>query len=190
MTWIVICIVLLAAFGPVLWLLPSPRDRRLAALRARARAEGLVVELKHLPKLNASAQERVSAAGRVREPLIDCAAYSHGMQRRLKHLPQFRIQRAEDEAGQPRPGWRFLDPPDSRQHLEPTLALLDGLIAGLPTDTLAVGIEARNLTVYWLEGVGADPQVVGSMAAYLRDFEQQLVALDDLIAEESDREDS
>ena len=50
MTWLLIILVLVVAFGPVLWLVPSKRDKRLSALRSRARAEGLIVEMRRIPK--------------------------------------------------------------------------------------------------------------------------------------------
>ena len=46
MTWLLIILVLVVAFGPVLWLVPSKRDKRLAALRSRARSAGLIVEMR------------------------------------------------------------------------------------------------------------------------------------------------
>jgi hypothetical protein len=74
MTWLIIGLILLAAFGPVLWLVPSRKDRHLSALREQARLEGLVVELRRLPKLQPSAHERVTAGGRVKKPVQECAA--------------------------------------------------------------------------------------------------------------------
>ena len=58
MVWIIIIVVLLVAFGPVLYLLPTKKDRRLAALRQQARLVGFVVELKPVRKLNPDARDR------------------------------------------------------------------------------------------------------------------------------------
>ena len=45
MAWTIVAIVLLAAVGPLLWLLPSRRQRQQAEWRTAARRHGLAVEL-------------------------------------------------------------------------------------------------------------------------------------------------
>ena len=57
MTWLLIILVLVVAFGPVLWLVPSKRDKRLSALRSRARSEGLIVEMRRIPKPNPAPED-------------------------------------------------------------------------------------------------------------------------------------
>lgn len=193
MSWIVIAVILLAAFGPVLWILPSRRDRRLAALRARAREEGLVVDLRKLPKRNAVAHERVSSAGQVRDPVVEVAAYAQGLARKLRNLPAWRLQRgeAEDDAERaPRPGWVYLDRPTGRDHVAAMLELADPFLSALPGDVLAVEVAPRSLLIYWLEGLGAGPAQVSEMAARLREFGARLLALDEQISARSEGEDS
>lgn len=193
MSWIVIAVVLLAAFGPVFWILPSRRDRRLAALRAQAREEGLVVDLRKLPKRNAAAYERVSSAGEVRNPVVEVAAYAQGMARKLQNLPAWRLQRGEDEGehgNAPREGWIYLDRPTGQAHVAAMLELADPLLAALPADVLAVEVAPRNLLIYWREGLEAGPRQVSEMAAWLREFEARLLALDEQITARSEGEDS
>ena len=75
MVWIVIALVLIAAVGPVFYLLPTKASRRQAALRTAARQAGLVVEIASVPKPDAQAAELVSSGGEPRDAKIDCAAY-------------------------------------------------------------------------------------------------------------------
>ncbi|MCB1682995.1 MAG: hypothetical protein R3E82_07360 [Pseudomonadales bacterium] len=193
MSWIVIAVVVLAAFGPVLWILPSRKDRRLAALRAKAREEGLVVDLRSLPKRNAAAHERVSAAGQVRDPVVEVAAYTQGLERKLRNLPVWRLQRGEEEGetgNAPREGWIYLDRPTGKAHVAAMLELADPLLAALPADVLALEVAPRSLLIYWLEGREAGPEQVGELAARLREFGARLLALDERISARSEDEDS
>jgi hypothetical protein len=64
--WIIIIVIMLVAFGPLMWLRPSRRERRQAALRQRAYQEGMRVELRRLPKREPAPEERLSASGRAR----------------------------------------------------------------------------------------------------------------------------
>lgn len=75
MAWAIVSLALIGVIGPLLWLLPSKRERQVAALRAGARASGLVVELASVPNLHAKPHERVSAGGVRKEAKIACAAY-------------------------------------------------------------------------------------------------------------------
>ena len=75
MTWLVIVVVLAAAFAPVAYMMPSKRERALADLRMVARREGLEVDVTYLPKLDAEPHERVSASGKAREARLDCVSY-------------------------------------------------------------------------------------------------------------------
>ena len=202
MTWIIITLILLAAFGPVLWLVPSKRDRQLSGLRDQARREGLVVELRKVPKLNPTADERVSAGGRVKEPVIDCTAYIHTLRRRLSYLPGWRLLRGQDghqPPGQhyraPRPGWAF-DPelkPDlaaGRDAFDASLAGLENFFEGMPGDVVAVELGARSLVVYWLESRRAERATVTALSELMRAADERLRAADDQFQPLPDDDDS
>jgi hypothetical protein len=181
MTWIVIAVVLLIAFGPILWMLPTKRDKRLSALRTRARAEGMTVEMRHVPKPDPTPEERVSAGGRKREPYIECAAYGIGFGRKLRHLPAWRIVRVSSGDGaDPFPGWRYDRRPagENRAHLEAMLALTRPFLERLPTGVVAVEVDPRMTLVYWREPPGSDVETVSAMADGVREFESGLGALD------------
>jgi hypothetical protein len=190
MTWVIIGLILLAAFGPVLWLVPSKRDRHLSALREQARREGLVVELRRLPKLNPSPEERVTAGGRVKEPVVECTAYTHTLTRRLAWLPSWRLIR-EEGYPQPLPGWVF--DPDLKAGgaaFDASLEILDELFAGLPSDVIGVQLSARSLTLYWLESAAARRDTVTSLSALVKAAQDRLFAVDDRFQPMSGDEDS
>lgn len=191
MTWLIIAVVLLAAFGPVLWLLPSRRDRRLAALRQAAREAGLVVEIKRIPKTNPRPEERVSAGGVVREPVRDCAAYQWLLQRRLKHLPAWRLLRQEGASDGPWPDWVF-EPHvrASEPHLDEVMSLMRRELGSLPAGVIGLEAGERAVLVYWLEGADSGTDDVATIASTLKVLEAQLTALDDEIEAAAADEDS
>jgi hypothetical protein len=185
MTWVIIGVVLLVAFGPVLWLVPSRRDRRLAALRARGRAEGLVVELGRLPKRNPAPYERVSAGGKVKNPVIECATYSHPLRHKMQFLPVWRLVRiaASESSAEPDPfpGWSFdqrPDGPEGRRYLGDILPSAEALVNQLPDDVVAVELASRFVRVFWLENPGSNEASVTEIAAILRAFEADMMALE------------
>ncbi|MEM1229866.1 MAG: hypothetical protein AAGI15_04965 [Pseudomonadota bacterium] len=178
MSWIVIAlIVLLAAFGPVMWLRPSARDKRLTALRARARELGLNVDVRPLEQLNPSAAQRVSAGGAKRDTTVLLAVYESFLERRLRHIEPFRIFRAPagNEAPMTRaavevaPGWVF-DPDaayPASQHWLATLAVLAPALEELPGDVAALALGPRSLAVYWRETAGSSVETVDDLARLL-----------------------
>ena len=182
MTWIIIGFVLLVAFGPVFWLLPSKRDRRLSTLRSKALAQGLVVELRRLPKLNPEPEERVSAGGKIREPVIECAAYLWNMTDKLRFLPEVRILRGTH--GTPAlPGWVFDPERKPRQdHLEELLNTLANYTETFPVDVIGIEISDRQLTCYWRESPGSGVQLVTTMATNLQRLGEDLHGVDEGLA--------
>ena len=179
LTWLIIIVVLLVAFGPVFWLVPSKRDRRLAGLRERARREGFVVELARLPDPDPTPEQRVSAGGQVREPIIECAAYTHTMARKLAWLPRWRLLRKANAQDGPRPGWVF-DPGrrPSRDYLAQMLDVTDPVLDSVPLDVVGLEVSSRHMTLYWLERPGADEALVASLMALFSAWEARLKALD------------
>ena len=190
MTWLIIVLILLAAFGPVLWLVPSKKDRHLSALRDQARREGLVVELRRLPKLQPSAQERVSAGGRIKEPVQESAAYIRNLRRRLAALPTWRVHRGTGDL-EARPGWIFDFERRARgEAFRATMSALDPLFAGLRDDVIAVELTDKTLLVYWLERGSASRETVSEMASALNAAEDALLDLDDRMQRRAEDDDS
>ena len=104
MVWIIVAVGLAAAFGPILWLMPSRRDRRLAKLRQAARLRGLAVELVQVPLLDPAPEDRVSAGGARRDAAQPCAAYRLPMAPGSEGAPSWFLLRGQG-ADSPVPGW-------------------------------------------------------------------------------------
>ena len=159
MAWLIAAFVLIAAVGPVFWLLPSKRDRQLGALRTAARRAGLAVEVTTLPKMDAAAEERVSAGGRLRDVKVDCACYRLPLTKPFAAAPCWLLLR---HAGGGLDGWTTLTPPD---RLPPDTAdywrAVTAIADKLPGD--CIGLEARSSNIGWYGRErldGADPDVV------------------------------
>ena len=75
MTIAIIVGVLLLAIALLMWVLPSRRERELAALREAARKLGFTLQVTEVDHPAPTAEERVSASGRTRpSQLIICVA--------------------------------------------------------------------------------------------------------------------
>ena len=131
MTWLLIGLLFVAAFGPILWLLPSDRDKRLSKLRMEARRRGLGVELTRLPDPRPRPQDRVSSGGVVKRPVIKCAAYRMHVSRPLESIEPFRVESGDAEAS---------------DKLAECFRLL-------PCDWLAVEVERNGACLFWREEV-------------------------------------
>lgn len=178
MAWWMIVLLLVAAFGPILWILPSRRDRLLASLRSGARRRGLLVELTRLPDLAAPPEARVSAGGKPRVPTVSCTAYRQPMSRAVNHAPRWRLLAVDPAVSStvnrgtgPVPGWVF-----------------DGAVAGdeqywargtqrlsrLPDAVLGVEADRNQVSVFWRERV-----VVEQIDSILDDLAEALQGLAD-----------
>ena len=175
LVWIIIVLVLAVAFGPVLYMLPTRKDRRLAAMRLEARRQGLLVELKRVRKLDASAEERVSAGGERRSPSYDSVGYTMTLRRNLEQVRPWRLLKSE------RQGWVF----DTELAVPSEPDLLAGLlplVGRLPDDAVALEFGGRTLTCYWLERPPADGALVKALKESLTAIEKQLTEIDTKIA--------
>ena len=193
MTWIVIALVLLMAFGPVLWLVPSKRDRRLARLRTEARQEGLSVEIRQIPKTNPSAAERVSAGGEIRDPVRTCAAYVLTLQHKLRYLPSGRRRYADGASEGPFPHWIFAPKPEQSasggSYLEDMLRAVTPTLQAVAPDVIGFEVGNRTLLFYYRENADSGLTVAG-LATEMRGIESRLRALEEKISEQMMSEDS
>jgi hypothetical protein len=184
--WIIIIVILVVAFGPLMWLRPSARERRLAKLRQQAYQEGMRVELRRLAPQDPAPEERVTASGRERTLTVDAPAYIYPFQTRLRMLPKWRMLRGRD--GSPAyPGWVF-EPgkrPDHPQ-LGQLLELLRPMVETLPDDVVALECDPQNLAGYWLEGPGTTPARVTDLAGRLAEGASVIVALDQRLRAEAE----
>lgn len=104
MTWLIVGGLLILAFAPVLWLMPTKRDRELVKLREHARREGLMVEVTALPKRGARPEERVGADGVARDATRPCRAYRLLASRPWRGAPRWFLLREEGGTA-PVEGW-------------------------------------------------------------------------------------
>ena len=154
MVWLIIGGVLLLAFGPILWILPSKRDRRLARLRQQARLEGLNVDVRLVNRLDADPTDRVTAGGQIRQPTFQATTYALSFPRKLRYLPAWRLLRSNTTDG-PVSGWQYDTTSPDRADPNVLETLADPMQA-LPQDVVAIEQDARSLICYWLEKAPAD----------------------------------
>jgi len=153
LSWLIIALIFLAAFGPLFWLLPSRTDRRLAKMRSRARTLGLRVEVTQLPDVAAAASARVTAGGRRLEPMVSCAAYHLALPRVAPAAPQWRLLRSRAESSGPIAGWQWDSNPAGAASYWEQAAMI---VAALPADALACGAQASEVACWWRENVVAE----------------------------------
>ena len=152
MTWLLVGGLLILAFGPVLWLMPTKRDRQLVKLREQARREGLIVEVTALPKRCARAEERVGADGVARDATQPCSAYRLPAFKSWQRAPRWFLLRDAGGAT-PLSGWA--------EHPEVPLPAtsvdadywraVGAAAAGLEDHCLAMEVTERAASWYWLE---------------------------------------
>ena len=155
--WFVIIIILAAAFGPISRMVPTPRERRLTALRLKARTSGLIVEIRRLAYANPKPEHRVSSGGKLRDASRDCAAYSLILENNPREIPGWLLLRFDGEqasvAFSPVSGWKL----DKYLTLPAVFWLeVEQILGTLPKDSLAVEVEAGKVTCYWLESGSID----------------------------------
>ena len=185
MVWIVIALVLIAAVGPVFYLMPSKASRRQAALRTAARQAGLVVEVASVPKLDADAAERVSSGGAPRDARIDCAAYRLPLARRLVQAPRWMLLKSPRE-NRFLAGWTTLTPPVS----VPVAGAaywreVAGIVDALPGSCVAVEAGAQTVSWFGTERIGdGDP---ATLAQTIRDGLETLAKVHERIERTASR---
>lgn len=142
MVWLLIIAVVGLVFAPVMWLKPSPRQRRLVKLRAAARREGVAVRLES-PPLHA-ARSRM-------------AAYRWAFTQ-ARPGPDFvlvREQAASTSLKTFREGWRWrvepLRPPSAE-----AVERLEEALSALPEDALVLECGDHALTLWWEESLGEE----------------------------------
>ncbi|WP_237056001.1 hypothetical protein [Microbulbifer sediminum] len=138
--WLPLLIIFFAValvIGPVMWLKPSSRDRRLAEFRQRAAGAGMVVQMSRLPESQGEGTAAVYIS-RWEDPrrlqtgwMIELQRMEHGM-----HFSGRWDWRGEQQA--PREAW----------------PLLRELLTSLPPDALALHATQAGLGIQWREQSG------------------------------------
>ena len=182
MVWFVIIIILAAAFGPISKMIPTPRERRLSALRLKARTSGLVVEIRRLVYADPKPEHRVSSGGKLRDASRECVAYSLILGSAPREIPNWLLLRIEGEpssaAYSPVPGWKL----DKYVSLSAEFWVdVEQVLDTLPQDSLALEVETGKVTCYWLETGSIDDVdiEIDRLVSSLRELER--IVLDDAV---------
>lgn len=158
MVWLVIIVTLLLLVAPVMWLKPSPRQRRVVPLRNAAAGAGVKV-------------------GQERPPL-------HGMQSTMPSYrwtyssdapgPRFVLVRSSEASDMLKPyvvDWRWRIEP-LRSLPEAARESLEALLMRLPQDALVVESSESAITLWWWES-----QTAERFLTYAEDFTRLRTAL-------------
>lgn len=166
MVWFVIAAVIAAAVGPLLWLLPSRRQRQLGKWRNAARGQGLVVELTSVELTDAPPEERVTTGGVARSGQRQCVAYRLPLLPPRDDAPRWRLLKSASGSLE-LPGWQLATAPrqpsppaaDYWRRLHP---LLDALPGG------CIGVEATARAISWLGLETAEEGAIGTTVADIK----------------------
>ena len=186
MTWIIIILVLALAIGPVAYLIPSAKDKRLAKLRQAAAQQGVGIRLTPITQLDPTPQQRVNAAGERQDPKIMTTAYQSPLQNTLRKPVEFTLLRLPENTTvhteEVIPGWC----PDPRQGGEgwrefvaiggaDTTTAIEKLLEQLPRDVVGISTDSRMLSALWLEGPDSQLEALSQIIDFHNNFREQLV---------------
>ena len=99
MEYLLISIILLVAFGGILYILPSKRERFVSKLRLEARKSGIVTTIETIPDVEAPRASRVTAGGRERKPKTGCAVWELRYRDDHELIPTWRLLRKRESDG-------------------------------------------------------------------------------------------
>ena len=174
MSWIIIIGVFILAAGPLFYLMPTAKDKRLAALRTDARQLGFTIQLDSLLKLDPSAEERVTAGGQARSGKVECMRYQLPLGQTLNYLSPITLQRLPAAPTVPTAilmeGWGL--PTDlvvgvravggiakntaAWQQQGQLLESIRKALFEMPDDVLGIALDGRSVSAFWLEGSGKE----------------------------------
>ena len=175
MVWLVIVAILLVAVGPVLYVIPSKRDKQLIALRTLARKSGLTIQISHLPDLNAKGRDKVSSGGKKRQATIKCATYTLGLAKPLPDAPVWHLARSEKD-NVLIPGWGRIGSVHGISISDRVYwAKVRTIIAALPGACIAVRATPYGMSWQGLERL--DEQPIDQVIADIKTGLEKLIEL-------------
>ena len=169
LAWAVIPLVLMIFAAPILYVLPTSRDKYLTALRLRAKNSGCLVKMASLDKLDANGSELVRSSGRVVQPKYQLISYTWLIQPKVDFNHSFLFRRISDRIPQSisrlSKDWGLViettqingtSEPDNRVSLLDKYAneLID-IFQELPLDVQGLSIDSKRLVIFWNENQGA-----------------------------------
>ena len=158
MVWLVIAMILLVMLAPVMWLKPSPRQRRIVPLRNAAAKAGVKVVLE-------------------KPPLHDMTTAMPGYRWSYPAAapgPRFVLVRDSEAGDVLKPyigGWRWRIEP-LRPLPEAARQPLEALLTRLPLDALVIESSETAITLWWWES-----QTAERFLTYTEDFQRLCQAL-------------
>ncbi|XOV81910.1 MAG: hypothetical protein ACFHXK_13690 [bacterium] len=185
MTWLIVFLGMVVVVGPIMYLLPNAKDKRLSALRGRARALGMSVQITSIAKLDPSAAERVSAGGRTLQPQTACAGYKLPLGQKLALSGELMLLRLPPApsvtVNEVLPGLALSTESDAQLWARynaggAATRLIENAFQRLPQDTLGIAIEAHNVVCFWQEKAKADGDEVATIRAVLEQLREDLQA--------------
>jgi len=153
LTWLIVFVVVAMVLAPVMWMMPSPAQKRQVIMRERARKLGLMVNIVDLPQSHRAKTRK--------EPTEKGVSYS------------LRIAR---QKGQQRPHWFVWreDPEGEPAAADAVPAAvvenLQALRAQMPADMVGLESNETGYSAYWRER--GDSAAVDTIAALLGDVRQ------------------
>jgi len=159
MTWLLIIFILALIIGPILVLLPSPRQKEQTAFRSEAKSRGISVELCSIEDPDPDPDRYLSATGKRLEPVIKCIAYRVARKRplhwrRVARINWKLIQTGEHHLTDLPAGWTWREPPN--EVAEVLRQALAEELHRLPEDAIAVEEINYIVSVYWREKGGSE----------------------------------
>jgi hypothetical protein len=167
MVWVVIVLVLMLMISPVLWLKPSPRQRRIVPLRNAAAKAGVKVVLEK-PPLHGI------------ETAMPGYRWAYPTDAPGPHFLLVRGSEASDVLKPCVADWRWRIEP-LRSLPEPARESLEALLTRLPQDALVIESNEYAITLWWWES-----QTAERFLTYVNDFRR----LRDVLAGHADRRDA
>ena len=144
MFWIIATAVLAFMLAPILWIIPSPRQRLQVALRDRARVLGVTVQITQLPQTR---RQRVR-----KEEEYNGLSYAMTLPKsRAGERWRYWMDGAEDDLPAPPPA---------------IAKRIIGLQDKLPKDTIVIEAGGRMVRIFWREA-NADIAAVENLAEIL-----------------------
>jgi hypothetical protein len=166
MVYLIIVVILLVIIGPIIAVLPSARQKERMAMRQRAMAQGISVELTSIEDPDPDPNKYLSNTGKPLERIKRVVAYRMLRERpadwrRLPRIDWCALRCGGPGTGGLPPGWAWQNELPSQMSNRLKEFIVDGLQM-LPNDVVRVDEVRYMVSVYWNEqgsGENLDPVV-------------------------------
>ena len=169
LAWAVIPLVLMIVAAPIFYVLPTGRDKYLAALRLKARNSGCLLKMVSLDKLDVGESELVSSSGRVVQPKYQLMSYTRLIQSKVDLHRSFLFRRISDRTPQSisrlSKDWGLVietteingtaETGNRVSFLDKYANELIRIFQALPLDVQGLSIDSKRLVIFWNESKGA-----------------------------------